>query len=304
MIEFKMVELSDKSWMDPLLFKGNMRGCEHNFVNTFIWAETYQEFVAQVDNYLVVRVGHPGKYRFLYPAGSGDIRPVIERMKAFADAEGCPFMMMGVTPENKAELDVAFPGRFAYTEMRDNFDYLYLAESLATLAGKKLHAKRNHINRFVENNPDWSFEPITLENIAECRLMSEEWCRLNGCAGDRDLAAEACAVRQSFNHFFAMELEGGLIRAGGRVIAFTMGDRLSADTYDVHIEKAFGEIQGAYPIINREFARYIRAKYPEIIYLNREEDMGVEGLRHAKLSYDPVMMVEKHLAVWSDEPVK
>ena len=98
------------------------------------------------------------------------------------------------------------------------------------------------------------------------------------------------------DHFEALGLEGGLIRINGSVAAFTIGDRLNGDTYDVHFEKAYAGIQGAYAMINREFARWVREHHPDIKYLNREEDMGVEGLRKAKESYYPDLLLEKYTA--------
>ena len=172
---------------------------------------------------------------------------------------------------------------------------------LAELGGKKLHAKRNHINRFVENNPTWTYEEITPATLPECLEMDKEWYRRSlqreGDAEERDLGDEGIALRTAMEHYEELGLEGGLIRVYGEVVAFTIGDRLSADTYDVHFEKAYGELQGAYAMINREFARWVRARHPEIRYLNREDDMGVEGLRKAKKSYYPDLMVEKHTAV-------
>ena len=184
---------------------------------------------------------------------------------------------------------------------RDGYDYLYEVERLAELGGKKLHAKRNHINRFVENNPTWAYEEITPATLPECLEMDKEWYRRSlqreGDAEERDLGDEGIALRTAMEHYEELGLEGGLIRVYGEVVAFTIGDRLSADTYDVHFEKAYGELQGAYAMINREFARWVRARHPEIRYLNREDDMGVEGLRKAKQSYYPDLMVEKHTAV-------
>ncbi|MPM89490.1 hypothetical protein SDC9_136599 [bioreactor metagenome] len=126
--------------------------------------------------------------------------------------------------------------------------------------------------------------------------MNKAWCKANQYEEDEQLVEELCAVRRCFNNFVPLGLEGGLLRLDGRIIAFTMGDKLNSNTYDIHIEKAFGEIQGAYQMINREFAVLIQDRHPEIIYFNREEDMGYEGLRKAKLSYHPVKMEEKFWA--------
>ena len=204
-----------------------------------------------------------------------------------------------------AELEEFFPGQFTFTADRDGYDYLYEIDRLADLGGKRLHAKRNHINRFMENNPSWTYEEITPESLGECLAMDKEWYRRSlsreGEAEERDLGDEGVALRQAMEHYQALGLEGGLIRVYGEVVAFTMGDLLNSDTYDVHFEKAYGELQGAYAMINREFARWVRGRHPNVRYLNREDDMGVEGLRKAKESYYPDQMVEKHTAMWKRE---
>lgn len=296
MINFNRVELNDKQWMEPLIAAADMRGCHHNFTNIFAWSEVYNYQVARVNDYLVVkgRLRNDTSYYF-YPAGGGDIKPVIEAMKQ--DAEDCQheLILFGVSPENIEVINSVFPDHFEYQEIRDSFDYLYHLDKLVTLAGRKLQAKRNHINRFKVNN-NWSFEQITTENIAECWEMNRQWCKENNCKDDVQLASEYCAVNRCFDYFTELGLMGGLIRSDDKVIAYTMGEKLNSDTFVIHIEKAFSEIQGAYQMINREFAALINERYPQIIYVNREEDMGYEGLRKAKLSYHPDKMEEKYTA--------
>ncbi|HHV64219.1 MAG TPA: DUF2156 domain-containing protein [Peptococcaceae bacterium] len=296
MINFKKIEIKDKSWMQPLITAGNLPGCHQNFTNIFAWGEVYDYHVARVGDRLVVKgyLENVGYY-YLYPTGSGDIKPVIEAMLQDAADNGHDFRLFGLTPDNIAVLDSLFPGRFTYQAIRDSFDYVYLLDKLVTLSGNKLHAKRNHINKFKQNN-SWSFELISKDNLDECWEMNIEWCKEHDCNDDDLLKKEKCAVRRCFDNYFELGLEGGLLRLDGKVIAFTMGDKLNSDTYDIHIEKAFGKIQGAYQMINREFAAYIQETHPEIVYVNREEDMGYEGLRKAKLSYQPVRLEEKYAA--------
>lgn len=295
MINFKIIELEDKKWMEPLIATADMSGCHQNFTNIFAWAEIYNYCVARVNDYLVVKGRVDNQHYYFYPAGCGDIKVVMEAMRQDALDCGHEFMIMGVSPKDITVLNSLFPDHFEYQEMRDSFDYVYLLDKLVTLAGNKLHSKRNHINRFKQNN-SWSFEPISPENLAECWEMNTEWCELHGSKDEDEIAKENCAVRRCFDNFTALSLEGGLIRSDGKVIAYTMGEKLNSDTYVTHIEKAFGEIQGAYQMINREFAAFIQENHPQLIYVNREEDLGLEGLRKAKLSYNPDKMEEKYLA--------
>ena len=162
-----------------------------------------------------------------------------------------------------------------------------------TLAGKKLHSKRNFINRFkAEQEGNWRYEPIDARNIGDAWRMNVEWCAEMGCGEDPSLLEESCAVRNCFETFDALGLRGGLLRVGDRAVAFSMGRPLSSDTFIVHIEKAFASVAGAYPMINQQFAAHNCAEYR---YVNREDDVGDEGLRKAKLSYRPAILLEKYL---------
>lgn len=300
MIEFHKPQLTDKPWVDELLRRADHRGCEYNFTNLFVWSDAYDQRIARVGDFLVTHLCGALGCSYIYPAGSGDIAPVLTALEQDAAERGVPFRLVCLTQPQIQELDTLFPGRFTFEADRDGFDYLYNIDRLADLGGKKLHAKRNHINRFIENNPSWVYEDITPESLPECLEMDKEWYRRSmvreGLAEERDLGDEGRALRLAMEHYHALGLEGGLIRVYGEVVAFTMGDLLSSDTYDVHFEKAYGELQGAYAMINREFARRVRQRHPQVRYLNREDDMGVEGLRKAKESYYPDLMVEKYSA--------
>lgn len=300
MIEFHKPQLTDKPWVDELLRRADHRGCEYNFTNLFVWSDAYDQRIARVGDFLVTRLCGSLGCSYIYPAGTGDIAPVLAALEQDAAERGTPLHLVCLTQPQVRELDSLFPGRFTFEADRDGFDYLYDIDRLADLGGKKLHAKRNHINRFVENNPSWVYEDITPESLPECLEMDKEWYRRSmireGLAEERDLGDEGRALRLAMEHYHDLGLEGGLIRVYGEVVAFTMGDLLSSDTYDVHFEKAYGELQGAYAMINREFARRVRQRHPQVRYLNREDDMGVEGLRKAKESYYPDLMVEKYSA--------
>ncbi len=304
MIDFKEIELSDKKWADGLIAVANMRGCHQNFTNLFIWSGIYNQRVARVNDYLVIKGGRNGNtQRYYFPAGSGDIKPVILAMKQDAADCGHEFVLSGLSPGNASMLDTLFPGSFEYSEWRNGFDYVYYLDKLVGLPGRKLHAKRNHINYFKKNN-NWKFEPVTLKNLDECRKMNEEWYIVNNYKDDNGLMAERTVVERCFENFSDLGLEGGMLSSDGRIIAYTMGEILNSDTYVIHVEKAFSDIRGAYQMINREFASMIQEKHSQIVYVNREDDMGNKGLRKAKLSYFPDKMEEKYTARYIGERVK
>ncbi|MDL2232029.1 phosphatidylglycerol lysyltransferase domain-containing protein [Ruminococcaceae bacterium OttesenSCG-928-L11] len=292
-LHFKEIALSDREWMEPLLRASDYRSEEYSFTFAYVWRGVFAYKAARYRDMLIIkseRETHPPSY--LFPAGSGDIGAVIEALIHDARANGHGLLFHTILPEQIQVLETLYPGRFHITPIRDYWDYLYDAQSLITLAGKKLHAKRNHINRFKENNPDWTYEPITHDNLPEVLAMTDQWLEGHEVKS-KTLMQESRAVCAAIRDFDALGLDGGAIRTGGRIVAFSMGDRLSSDTYHIQIEKAFGDVQGAYAIINQQFAAHNCADYR---YINREDDSGQEGLRKAKESYRPVMMVEKHIA--------
>jgi hypothetical protein len=230
--------------------------------------------------------------------GEGDLSAALDALAADAAARENPLRLACVPAEGKALLETIRPGRFFFMADRDGFDYLYLAARLAEVTGKKLHNKRTHINRFMQTNPDWSFEAVTGANLDDCRAVDAAWYRENLGEGD-SVRWETDLLSRAFADFTALGLEGGLLRAGGRPVAFALGGRTAGDTYDIHFEKALESYAGAYAMINREFARFILARHPDVIYLNREDDLGLPGLRRSKESYYPDLMVEK----WTAEEV-
>ncbi len=301
MIEFHVPVPSDKAWVDQRLSGGNYRGCEYSFTNLYAWAPAYDQQIADVDGFLTARLRGILGYGYLWPAGTGDLAGVLSKLEADAAERGETFRLLCLTAGQMEELNALRPDQFLLTADRDGFDYLYEIDKLADLGGRRFHAKRNHCKRFEENNPTWTYEDMTRSALAECIEMDAEWDRRSrereGEEEAQDMSNEKKALLTAAQHFEELGLEGGVIRVYGEVVAFTMGDKLSADTFDVHFEKAYSELQGAFAMINREFARRVRERHPEIRYLNREDDMGIEGLRRAKESYYPDLMVEKHSAV-------
>lgn len=305
MLDFQRPQLADKPWVDELLRYSDYRGSEYNFTNLFVWNGVYGQKLARLGDFLLVHAcSSRAGCSYFYPAGRGDVKQAIDILRADAVQRGEPFRLICMTRRQTEEVERLYPGKFEFTQDRDGSDYLYEIDRLADLGGKKLHNKRNHINRFEENNPGWTFEELTPATLHECLALNREWYRRNQdgqvAAEAADQTAEGKALGLAAEHFKALGLKGGLIRTSDGVVAFTIGDPLSSDSFDVHFEKAHGEIQGAYAVINREFARWVREHYPNVRYLNREDDMGIEGLRKAKQSYYPDLMAEKHVAVWRD----
>lgn len=200
--------------------------------------------------------------------------------------------MFGLNNECVKKVEELFPGKFDFEPLRDSFDYIYLTENLINLPGKKFHGKRNHIAAFMREN-EWSYEPITADNLDECRAMNAEWERRNREKDPEAMDDELDAINISFENYFDLGFVGGLLRANGEVVAFTFGEEMNPEVFCTHIEKAYADVRGAYPMINLEFAANALSQYK---YINREDDTGSEGLRKAKLSYCPDILLEKYMA--------
>ena len=182
----------------------------------------------------------------------------------------------------------------------DNADYLYEAERLATYAGKALHGKKNHCNRFEAEN-DWRFVPLTRELIPGCLDMLDVWQEENAERLYRSIMYEHTAIVRAFAAYEKLALEGGVLFSGEKIVGFTLGEMICEDTFDVHFEKAEGSLNGAYPMTCRELTRMLMQRHPTLRYINREDDMGIEALRRSKESYKPAYLLKKYTARWIGE---
>ena len=279
--------------MTNCLRHGHRGSLEYSFTSNFIWRKIFKLHVAEAGGYAIV-LSDPEDPSFIFPLGSGALPPVLEALMRWTKARGKPLVFNTLLEDDKIRLEALYPNQFEFTPIRDAYDYIYETSRLDKLPGKKLANKRNGINKFLMENRDWRFEVITQDNIADAQAMSQVWCEQAGCRDNPSLYDESCAVEQAFRHFFDLGLDGGLLRVGQRVVAFSMGDALTEDVYLAHIEKAFDDIPGAYQMINQQFVRHFALNYK---FVNREDDTGDEGLRKAKLSYEPVYLVAKYRAV-------
>lgn len=291
MIDFQPFDFSNKTEYEQLLRCSGERGCEYSFVNLYMWG---RQKAAILEGHLVFFSQFHRRTVYLFPVGLGDKKPVLDAVIADAEERGIPCRFTGIRPGEEQILEELYPGKFLFHPDRDSFDYVYDIDDLAELKGKKFQKKRNHLNRFWQNNPDAQLVPITKENCQEARELVERWYKMRleiDPLGDFQM--ESAAIKKAFDHCHDLELEGMLLRCNGEAVAMTLGSRLNEDTFDIHFEKALDIADGAYAAINNGFAKHLREKYPEVRFLNREDDMGLEGLRKAKLSYNPHHMVEK-----------
>ena len=294
MINFHRLTLAEKEEYEAFLLSGESRGCEYSFANLYLWGRQQVAF----RHGCVVFFSHfDGRSVYPYPIGNGDRRRCLEEILEDAKERGIPCRIVSMTQSDARELESWFPGRFHLRPDRDSFDYVYAIDDLAELKGKKFQKKRNHYNRFCSQYPDHEIVPLDSCNLDRARHLVDQWFYAHMRSNpERNYLLENIAMARAFQNYRALDLEGCILLVNGEAAAVTMATRLSEDTLDVHFEKAREDIDGAYAAVNCEFARYLRSRHPQIRFLNREDDMGLEGLRKAKLSYQPHHMQEKYWA--------
>lgn len=298
MIQFERLIPERKAEYDKFLMTCGQRGCEYSFVNLYLWG---RQTAAVLDGYLILFSHFNGHSVYPFPVGQGDIRPVLDAVIEDSRQRGIPCRFTSLNQGDMELLEAFYPGKFRFRCDRSDFDYVYNIDDLADLKGRKFQQKRNHVNRFEAAYPDWRVEELNDATMDDAKRLIDHWFHVKDETPELDLGLEKLAIRRAFEHFHQLELEGMILYVGGEPVAVTMGSRLAEDTFDVHFEKAREDIQGAYGAINRAFARHLREKYPALRYLNREDDLGLPGLRKAKLSYNPAFLVEKCWAYLAEE---
>ena len=301
MIAFRDITIQDKDTITAYTMNSCRRNCDLSFSNLCSWRFLYHTKFAIINNFLVFKFWAGDELAYMMPVGEGNLEEVLNELIEDARQEGEPFCMLGVCSCMREDLEAIMPGQFGFTVDRDYADYIYLRSDLATLKGKKFQSKRNHINKFRNTYPDYEYSPITKDRIQECLELEAKWCKANDCDQQEGTGNERRALIYALNHFEELGLTGGILHVNGQIVAFTFGMPINKETFGVHVEKADTSIDGAYAMINYEFANHIPEQY---IYINREEDLGIEGFRKAKLSYRPETILEKYMACLKEQPVE
>ncbi len=290
MLKFRDIRVEDKELFDR--YKSETSASEGSFATLYIWDDYYRAQVADDGEFFYykfnVRDRIPSYY---FPLGHGDPNVALDRLKEYCRANG-HIMAFRLVNEEQLQKLMAYPGaKFVANEERDCEDYVYPTEQMITLAGKKLHAKRNHINYFVENY-NYSYEEVDAATaVNECaplmyELVSEKDHNQN--------PFELSAMKKYFDNYSALGEKGAVIRVDGKIVAMSFGEAIKNDMALIQLEQARDEYRGAYQMINKLFCENAWSGYT---YVNREEDMGIDGLRQAKESYQPAFLVKKYTVV-------
>ena len=265
-IPFKPIRLEDKEIITSFTFPSDYRNCDFSFANMCSWRFLYDSEFAIVDGYLLIRFMIEDKSRFAYmmPVGDGDLAGAVRLLEEDSLKYGHPLCMLGITPDAKEQLEGALPGSFFY------------------------------INNFKKRY-SYEYVPITPDIVPQCLKLECKWYKANnGDNDEEELNDERRSLTYALHHFDSLGLIGGALRVDNEIIAFSFGAPINHNTFGVHVEKADVNFDGAYTVINQEFASHLPEQYT---YVNREEDLGIPGLRQAKLSYQPTILLEKSAAI-------
>ena len=296
-INFKKLEKPDKPIFDKFYSAGYYENAYASFTGLYMWRELGKTQWAIDDGVIYLIAEWNGKFAVFQPIGPIDkMQSAIAKIiQMFGECGQNEVRFVGLEKFFVEEL-AKYPGAdFEISSDRNNSDYVYLAEDLINLSGRKYHGKKNHLNQFRKDYPTAEYLPITPEIIPQCREVLEQWYEIHRAENPDDvfLRYEQAAINEIFDNFGEFKLKGGSILLGGKIVAFTFGEQLNSDTAVIHVEKADPEIRGAYAAINHDF---VAQEWSAMTYINREEDMGLEGLRQAKESYRPVKMIDKFSA--------
>lgn len=293
-LDFKNITLDTKTLINSYTKPWNTECSDFSFANMFIWGTDGKLQYAQKDDVLYIKLNFPGVPEYFWApipkkGSSFDYCSLIKNCTDYLEERELPATIRSISGPFVEMAAQANPKLFK-TETPFASDYVYLSENMISLKGKKLHGKRNHINKFILTNDEFKFVPLESSMYSDCMKIYEEWSENKD--DDESLSDEQKSVKLALKNLTALDLNGGCIVLNGNIEAFTVGERLTSDMQLIHIEKANPSINGLYPMINQQYAM---KNCSDVTYINREEDMGIEGMRHAKRSYQPVKMIDKFI---------
>lgn len=302
MLDFHKPTLADKPLVDQYLFRWGEGSCQHSFVAMYCTEEKYGDRICEQDGYLFIlrsRMCEENKRVYLFPMGDTEnemgIRHAIQAVLDDAHAHRCLVSFDTLTRQAKEICLRLFPGQFEALEKRDYAEYLYTREKLALLPGREMAAKRHDLSTLMRDYGDQlTVQKMLPAHIPQVMEFQKAWLESRGENDDSSvqLAFENTCIQRGLAHFEALGLSGIVVYYGERLCGYAYGAALTPAHYDVIIEKGDRSIPDIYRLLNRDLVRVCCDEYALI---NREEDLGVEGLRKAKLSYKPDQLLMKYL---------
>jgi hypothetical protein len=268
------------------------QGCDTSIINLCSWQHLYQGSIAICNDNIILRFSYEGHRAYSLRFRPADLADLLQVVREDAAEAGDSLCIFGVNEDQLPYYLKADPSlSCSYSD--DSSDYVYARQSLATLAGHKLQSKRNFLNRFRRSYPDYIFKPLGPDDMEACLALDKSWINKGLDLGHTDEEInERRTIKYVFDHWQELEAVGGTIYVDGRLVAFTYGAAINADTFDVCVEKADTAFEGSYAAINNEFVNHLP---PQYLWINREEDLGIPGLRQAKTTYQPALKLHKYV---------
>lgn len=296
MLEWSIPEAEDEDWINSCIAVSGTMASDASFANIYLLRNKYSTKISRYKDFIIRKYSGKGaRCGYTFPLGKGDVAKALAEIEKDAKECGERLQFAFVTEEQKEVLENAMPARFCYSSDAGDSDYIYLRSELASLSGKAFHKKKNHFSKFVRTYPDYKYYEIGACNIYDAQKVADAWYYEHLQGEDASQLAEYKAIKEALENFEELGLIGGIIYVNDSPCAMTIASKINENTVDVHFEKAVGEyaLNGGYAAINKLFSE----KLDGVTWLNREEDIGIEGLRKAKLSYRPKIMLKKYSAV-------
>lgn len=299
-MDFKKITIADKSDIESAYRRAGIIDCDMAFANLICWEKSNPAQICRIGGFIVIRIRLDEDLGDLYslPLGDGDYRSIMPMLEADAASLGEPLRLIIPSESRIEEMRRIYPD-FGFFYRRGHSDYIYSREELATLHGKKLQPKRNHVNKFKALY-DFTYSGLSADDRQECLDLLHRWREQRLAEADvpssfiAELDDEQASIQMAFDNYDALGLVGGILRVDGKVVAFTYGSAVSEDTVCVHIEKGDESYDGVFAAINQQFAEHLPENFK---YVNRENDLALQGLRRAKESYHPVRLLNKYIGV-------
>ena len=296
MLEWSIPEAEDEDWINSCIAVSGTMASDASFANIYLLRNKYSTKISRYKDFIIRKYSGKGaRCGYTFPIGKGDVAKALAEIEKDAKECGERLQFAFVTEEQKEVLENAMPARFCYSSDAGDSDYIYLRSELASLSGKAFHKKKNHFSKFVRTYPDYKYYEIGACNIYDAQKVADALYYEHLQDEDASQLAEYKAIKEALDNFEELGLIGGIIYVNDSPCAMTIASKINENTVDVHFEKAVGEyaLNGGYAAINKLFSE----KLDGVTWLNREEDIGIEGLRKAKLSYRPKIMLKKYSAV-------
>lgn len=296
MLEWSIPEAEDEDWINSCIAVSGTMASDASFANIYLLRNKYSTKISRYKDFIIRKYSGKGaRCGYTFPLGKGDVTKALAEIEKDAKECGERLQFAFVTEEQKEVLENTMPARFCYSSDAGDSDYIYLRSELASLSGKAFHKKKNHFSKFVRTYPDYKYYEIGACNIYDAQKVADAWYYEHLQDEDASQLAEYKAIKEALENFEELGLIGGIIYVNDSPCAMTIASKINENTVDVHFEKAVGEyaLNGGYAAINKLFSE----KLDGVTWLNREEDIGIEGLRKAKLSYRPKIMLKKYSAV-------